>query len=195
VSGKDFGAAAHTHEVALTAISPESVESSPALDFDSIYRAWFHRVERWLVALGAPDSEIEDWTQKVFEVVLRKLDHFDGDNLAGWLYRIAARTASDQRRRAWFQRLFRGARNVDFDLFEAGDSPAVLLERKEDRRTLLRLLGQMNPKRRTVLVLAEIDGLSGVEIADLTGTKLATVWTQLFRARQEFVALVAKEAP
>src|SRR4029078_7577359 len=54
-----------------------------------IYELWFADVVRWLYALGVPSSDTEDLAQEIFLVVQRKLNRFDGGNLAGWLYRIA----------------------------------------------------------------------------------------------------------
>ena len=39
-----------------------------------------------------------------------------------------------------------------------------------------------------MLILFEIEGLSGEEIAELTGARLATVWVSLHRARVQFLA-------
>ena len=45
---------------------------------------------------------------------------------------------------------------------------------------------------REVLVLFEIEELSGEEIAELTGAKIATVWVWLHRARAEFAKRLAE---
>lgn len=185
-----------THDWAVLQPIPQRSDEvvPPRIDFDTVYLTWFHRVERWLVALGAPDTDLEDWTQEVFVVVRRKLTDFDGRNLPGWLYKITLHTASDFRRRAWFRRLLFRARDVELDeLVAPHDDPAAMLERKEDRRTLLRLLGRMEEQRRMVLVMSDVEGMSGEEIAAVTETKIATVWTRLHRARKELNALVAAE--
>jgi len=51
--------------------------------FRDIYERWFGDVVKWLYALGMPSSETEDLAQEIFLVVRRKLDRFDGGNLAG----------------------------------------------------------------------------------------------------------------
>ncbi len=163
------------------------------LDFARVYEAWFEPCLRWLRALGIPDADLEDVGQEVFVVVRRKLDAFDGERLPAWLYRIAARTASDQRRRAWFRRLWtRGAR-VDLDaIASAAAGPAELYERREAQRQLDRVLSRMSDKRRVAFALYEIEGYSGEEIAALLGVPVATVWTRLHHARKEFLARVAE---
>jgi RNA polymerase sigma-70 factor (ECF subfamily) len=167
---------------------PDGVE---AADFDAIYEGWFHEVCRWLGALGAADGDVDDLAQEVFLVVRRKLDRFDGANLPGWLYRIAARTASDHRRRAWFRHLLRGRREVALDELAAlGPTPLQSLERNEAQRLVHGLLARMSEKRRTAFALFEIEGYSGEEIAALQGIPVATVWTRLHHARRDFLALV-----
>jgi len=74
----------------------------PEQRFRDIYERWFHDVVKWLYALGMPGSDTEDLAQEIFLVVRRKLDQFDGGNLAGWLYRIAQLTVRDHRRRSRF---------------------------------------------------------------------------------------------
>src|SRR5438045_9424077 len=100
--------------VATRALHVTSMDDAP-LDFQSVYTAWFHPTLRWLRAFGVAESELEDVAQEVFLVVQAKLARFDGRNLAGWLFAIAARRASDHRRGAWHRRLFRRPRAVHPD--------------------------------------------------------------------------------
>ena len=57
-----------------------------AVDFRAFYDAWFDDVSRWIRALGGLDADRDDIVQEVFLVVRRRLQAFDGANLAGWLY-------------------------------------------------------------------------------------------------------------
>jgi RNA polymerase sigma-70 factor (ECF subfamily) len=71
-----------------------------------------------------------------------------------------------------------------------GESPARALEQKEDRHTIATLLARMSDKRRETLVLFEVEGYSGQEIAALQGVPVKTVWTRLHHARKDLVAMV-----
>lgn len=160
------------------------------LEFSEVYRAFFHEVQRWARALGIPSSELEDLAQEVFVVVRRKLHAFDGQNLAGWLFRITERTASDQRRRAWFRNLFSRRSYARLDTIEwGGAGPAEALERRQLQAELATLLAKMSEKRRTAFVLFEIEGYGGEEIAALLDLPVATVYTRLHHARKDFLAL------
>ena len=59
-------------------------------------------------------------------------------------------------------------------------------------RTLYRLLDRLSDKRRRVLVLAEIEGLSGDEIAALENIPAATARTRLHHARRDFLQLAGE---
>ena len=180
-------------DVDLHAAAGDLPRTSEPLDFTRVYEAWFDPCLRWLRALGIPDADLEDVGQEVFVVVRRKLGGFEGDRLAPWLYRIATRTASDHRRRAWFRRLWtRGAR-IELDgLISTADGPAEILERREAARLLDGILARMSEKRRVAFSLYEIEGYSGEEIAQLLEVPVATVWTRLHHARKEFLAHVAE---
>jgi RNA polymerase sigma-70 factor (ECF subfamily) len=170
-----------------------SAEPCETHDFATLYETWFHLVHRWIQALAGPGADAEDLAQEVFIVVQRKLAGFDGDNLPGWLYRIAQLTVRDHRRRAWFRHIFLRSRDVVLDdLASTADRSDERLHRMEQEARLYRLVNQLNPTWRNSFLLFEVGGLTGEEIARLQGIPPATVRTHLFRARKEMLALVAK---
>ena len=57
---------------------------------------------------------------------------------------------------------------------------------------LARLLEGMTEKKRSVLVLFELEGYSGEEIAQLQGVPVDTVWTRLHHARRELRERLAR---
>jgi RNA polymerase sigma-70 factor (ECF subfamily) len=163
------------------------------LEFSRIYDAWFDEVVRWLPAMGAAEADVEDLAQEVFLVVERKLHRFDGRNLSAWLYGIGLRVVLNYRRLAWFRNVFSRPNGAVLDeLRDDASSPAELLERKEARLLLSRLLERMSEKRRRALVLFEVEGYSGEEIAMLEGVPVATIWSRLHQARRDFVTLVTE---
>ena len=177
---------------ATPAGEPRFSALSRPLSFESIYDVYFRHVVSWMRAMNVPPADMEDAAQEVFLVVQRKLPGFHGDNMAGWLYRIADLTARNYRRLAWFKHLF--ARESSGEVAESlsvGGTPAATLEQKEDRRLLAHMLACMSAKRRETLILFEVEGYSGQEIAALQGIPIKTVWTRLHHARKDLVAMVA----
>jgi RNA polymerase sigma-70 factor (ECF subfamily) len=67
-------------------------------------------------------------------------------------------------------------------------------ERSTQLATLDRMLGKLPPKKRTVLVLFEIEGLSAKEISDVVGCPENTVWSRLHHARSEMVKAARRMA-
>ncbi len=158
--------------------------------FDRIYEAFFHPVCRWLLAMGIAEADLDDLAQEVFLVVQRKLAGFVEGNQAGWIYRIAANLARNHRRRSWLRRIFLGR-----DQSEEGEhissraaGPMELLEQKEVQQLVYQVLDGMSTKRRTVLVLVDVEGYSSEEIAGWEGVPDSTVRSRLFHARREFRA-------
>ncbi len=176
-----------SHNKVVESVQPLVLTSSPSRpSFSALYDRWFADVVRWLRALGAPESELEDLTQEVFVVVQRQLDRFDGGKPAAWLYCIAARTASDHRRRSWFKHLFQRRDLPLEELHDERASPSDLLERREAQAVVSALLSGLSEVRRTTFVLFEIEGYSGEEIAAIQDIPVATVWTRLHHARNDF---------
>lgn len=164
------------------------------LDFATVYDTWFEHVARWLLALGAPSTDNEDLAQEVFLVVRRRLPHFDGRNVAGWLYRIASRQVWQYRRRRWVQRVLSPKQTVNIEEVPDGQaSAAATLETKEKRRLLEQIVSKMSEKRRVVFMLFEVEGYSGEEIADTLDVPINTVWTRLHHARKDFFALLSQQ--
>jgi len=162
-------------------------------DFRSFYDLWFEDVGRWIRALGGAEADHDDIAQEVFLVVRRRLHAFDGVNPAGWLYRIVCRQVRDFRRRAWVKHIFTGRRMTDLDVLPHGSGgPAAVVEQKENQQILFAILDKIREERRITFMLFELDGLSGEEIARIQSVPINTVWTRLFHARKDFLALATK---
>ena len=163
-------------------------ESAPArsrLSFDEIYANWYDEVSRWIRALGGPVAEREDLVQDVFIVVHRRLEDFDGANLPGWLYQIARRRVRDFRRLLWVKHLITRRSPLPEGLTLDGPSPVEALETKEKRVLLEGLLQKLNESERAALVLFEVEGYSGQQIAAIQGVPINTVWARIHKARRK----------
>ena len=169
------------------------VEPLSSLDFRAIYERWFDEVSKWVRALGGPEADREDLVHDVFVVVHRRLPDFDGDNLPGWLYRITRHRVRDFRRLVWVKRILFGSVPLPENLPKEGASPIEILETRQKRAMLERLLGRLTESERLALVLFEIDGYSGEEIAEILGVPLNTVWSRTHKARRKLLVWLAKD--
>jgi RNA polymerase sigma-70 factor (ECF subfamily) len=154
---------------------------SPKLDFDDVFTASSPFVWRVLGRLGVARADLADMCQEVFLVVLRRVDDYDGRPIQAWIYGICVRTAADYRKRA-----FRRHEQVG----EGPQEPSVLPEQEQvldERRARARLeqvLGRMDPRKREVFVLYELEELGMSEIARIVDCPLQTAYSRLHAARQ-----------
>jgi RNA polymerase sigma-70 factor (ECF subfamily) len=162
-----------------------------SLRFDRLYRAYFDDVCRWVRALGGPDGEHQDLVQDVFVVVHRRLADFDGDNLPGWLYKIAQHRVRDFRRLRWFRMLLGSVQLDDTTAARASEGPEAILDNREKQRLLANLLSKLPEYQRVAFVLFEIEGYSGEQIARLQRVPLNTVWARIRKARTKLAARAA----
>lgn len=192
------GPAAHpSQEGRGLAVSGPEAESQPAsvpLEWGALYQAHAQRVACWASQLAGPTLEVEDLVQEVFLIVHQLLPSFRGDaQVTTWLYRITENVVRHRRRRERMRRwLFGGQSEQTAKLPSTRPGPAEDLERRQASELVYRVLDGMPHRYRTVLILFEIDGRSGDEVAGLTGTKLATVWVWLHRARGHFLRRLEK---
>ena len=175
--------------------TPEEEAKPP--DLDAIYRAHAGTVARWVAKLVGPNADVEDLVHEVFLVVRRRLPEFRGNaKVTTWLYRITERVARQKRRRDRLHRWFSRERQLEIEHATSPTrlTPVEVLERRQSTEVCYRILDRMPEKYRTVLILFELEEMSGEEIASLTGVKPSTVWVHLHRARARFLADVRRAA-
>ncbi len=161
-----------------------------------VYDAYAELVYRWAARLAGPSLDPDDLVHEVFLVVHQQLAGFRGQaKLTTWLYRITANVVLDRRRherRRWWRHRRAGDEAARAP---AGPTPLEQLEQRRDGELVYRVLDAMNEKYRTVLVLFELEGHSGEEIAELLGARVDTVWVWLSRARTQFRERLRRLAP
>jgi RNA polymerase sigma-70 factor, ECF subfamily len=156
-----------------------------------LYERYAPLIHRFAAALGVPAEEREDAAQDIFVAVFRSLRHFRGEaQLSTWIYRIAARHAIRLGRRRRMRETMRTLMLKERPQPEIDPS-----ERSTRVATLDRLLGKLAPKKRTVLVLFEVEGLSAKEISDVVGCPENTVWSRLHHARAEMIKAARRMVP
>lgn len=157
-----------------------------AFDFDQVYRDHVQLVGRWAGWLVGSHGDAEDVVQDVFLTAHRLLPSFRGDaKVSTWLFRLTVNAARQHRRRHARRRWFQLAAHVLAAQEPPAPSPFDELESSHELAIVRAALDKLPEKYRTVLILSCLEGLSGEEIAELTNTKLATVWVRLHRARIE----------
>jgi RNA polymerase sigma-70 factor (ECF subfamily) len=157
-------------------------------DLAALFREHAPFVWRTLRRLGLSPADADDATQEVFLVVNRKLADFEGrSSVRTWLYGISVRTAFSSRRRARPA----PAPEPEPSSVAAPDEQVALAEA---RAMLDRALEQLDPDKRAVFVLYELERLSMAEIAEALGCPLQTAYSRLHAARARVTETVAKLA-
>jgi RNA polymerase sigma-70 factor (ECF subfamily) len=141
---------------------------------------------RFARALAHDEAEAEDVLQQTFVAAWRAAGELERDDGRAWLFAIARREAAQLARR-------RGARHErERSLEELGEcagfgdpgaTPEQVSARLEEEGLLERALARLAPREREILVLRELEGLSGAEAAQLLGLSAPAEKARLHRAR------------
>jgi len=177
-------------ELVKRRLEPGAAAEPIALELGVIYRAHAATVWRWARRLLGSEVDVDDVLHEVFLVVQRRLPEYQPEGkLTTWLYAITVRVVQHRRRRDRWRRLWR-REDQDFaaEVAAQGPTPLQALESRRAAELTYRLLDRLSERDRTVLVLFELEGLSGEEIAAITGQSTGNVWVRLSRARARFLA-------
>ncbi len=158
---------------------------------EGVYRMHADFVWRSALRFGIRTSAAEDVVHEVFLVVGRRLPEFrPGSSVRAWLYGItrgvcANRRRSDDRRQR---------RHAELQLVEP-DGPATpeeLARRAQAVSLVQAFLDTLEEPQRQVFALADLEGMTGPEIAQAFDEPLNTIYSRLRLARRKFKAYVAR---
>jgi RNA polymerase sigma-70 factor (ECF subfamily) len=166
---------------------------------EAAFRALFvrHRsdVARTVHRVMGASPDVDDVVQDVFVHVFRSLPSFRGDSkFSTWLYRLTVNVTRMHLRRGRSRPQIADVAVPEHPTDPAPtDSPETHAECSERLAALYRLLDGIGEKKRTVLVLHDLEGRPAREIGELVGAPVLTVRTRLFYARKELYAAIAAE--
>jgi RNA polymerase sigma-70 factor, ECF subfamily len=142
-------------------------------------------------------ADAADLTQEVFVKVFRGVSSFHGESsLRTWIYRIALREASNQRR--WWMRHKQQEVPIEQEICESDSGAPIRLKEilvdpsespfdtalhAENRARVEAALAQVPEPYRTTLILRDIEGFVYEEVAEMQGVNLGTVKSRLVRGR------------
>lgn len=157
-----------------------------------LYDRYDRDVRRVVARLGVPPCDVDDVVQATFLDVLAAAHRYDGRaNAKPWLIGLAVIHVR-RRRRSLSQMAARIAAWAREPTFRP-TTPEESVSTSELAERARRAMEHLSPKKREVVVLVTIEGMSGEEAAELLGIPVATVWTRLHHARRELDAAVFEE--
>lgn len=166
----------------------ETVLSSEVMqDFDAVISQHRPRIFRFILASLRDRESAENLTQECFVRAYRARDQFRGAaSIPTWLLQIAANLIRDHessgRLKFWRRALGIDLRDVMDVIPDRQLSPESMLSVKQDVAAIWRVAAKLSERQRTVMLLRFVEDLDLLEIAEVTGLKLGTVKTHLFRA-------------
>jgi RNA polymerase sigma-70 factor, ECF subfamily len=146
-----------------------------AAELETLYREGFTRIRRGVMTVVGSWDEAGDVVQEAFAQAWRRREGFRADGtLEAWVWKIALRIAG---------RRVSQARRRD----EIAEGIAPVLPQAERIPELAEAFAELPPRRRLLVVLRYVGGLSYAEIADVTGITEGSVAGALSKARRQLV--------
>jgi RNA polymerase sigma-70 factor (ECF subfamily) len=154
-------------------------------------------------------ADAADLTQEVFVKVFRGVSSFHGESsLRTWIYRIALREASNQRR--WWMRHKQQEVPIEQEIHECDSSSAPIRLKEmlvdpsespfdtalhaETRARVEAALAQVPEPYRTTLILRDIEGFVYEEVAEMQAVNLGTVKSRLVRGRAFLKSILTRNS-
>jgi RNA polymerase sigma-70 factor (ECF subfamily) len=158
-----------------------------SVTFTAIYAQQFGYVWQSLRRLGVRNSDLPDLTHDVFVRAYRRIHTYDNTRpIKPWLFGVLFRTASEHFRRASY------LHEVFDDVPDVADSNPMadlVCAAREEWRFVDRALLRIPLSHRTVIVMYDVYGHRGPEIARALGIPCGTVYSRLKNARLRFAEL------
>lgn len=162
--------------------------------FEVVVQRYRKRAYTTAYAMLGDEAEAMDVVQEAFIRVFKTIGAFKGESsFYTWFHRIVTNLAIDRLRR----RKTRQTQPLTYINDEGEDegeerheadginNPDRVLESGQLRVDLNRALSELSPDHRAVIMLREVDGLSYIEIAEVTNCSIGTVMSRLFYARKK----------
>ncbi len=160
----------------------DGVRLSSAEAFKQMYREQLGFVLATLQRLGAPTAQVEDLCHDVFMAAFRKRDDYDPERpLKPWLFGFAYRLMLNVRRKAPIA----GDDAAFATLADRTAGPEELISRGEAKTELARAIEGLEPDRRAVFLLHDVEGEAAPEIARVLEIPLNTAYSRLRLARAD----------
>ncbi|MGH8041370.1 MAG: RNA polymerase sigma factor [Rudaea sp.] len=167
----------------------ERVADGDARAFETLYRAYFRRLTRFLERMTRRPALVEEVLNDTMFVVSRNAHKYNHSaKVSTWIFAIAYRKGLKALKR------LDDPVDTDLDFAQVGDETG--LEPKDElmqlqlRRLLSTAVDALSINHRAVVELTYFQGASYREIALIMGCPIQTVKTRMFHARRHLKALL-----
>ena len=141
-------------------------------------------VRRWMLRHLGPSQELDDAVQDALTEIARALHRFEGrSSIATLAHRIALRTSYRYYRRRPLVLSYERAAATD---------PVDQIDARRALARVHRCLAKMSPRRRAVIVLCGLEGMSPQEAAEVMQMSAVATRSLLCRARQQLRSMLSE---
>lgn len=156
------------------------MQKANVLDFDNLYKQYFHHIYRFVYSLMGHPEEANDITQETFVKLYRQME--TGEEIRtpkAWVYRVASNSCYNNLKR---KKLFRDI--MEKENLQTDVSPENIEEDlvKKQEIQLLRNAIRKLPTRDQVILILYKNGFSTTEIAEAIKVKKNSVGKILARS-------------
>jgi RNA polymerase sigma-70 factor, ECF subfamily len=176
--------------IATEAPTVAAAKAGDASCFEELVRRNKAKVFRLALGITGNQEDAEDAMQEAFIKAYQHLGKFRGDSLfSTWLTRIAVNEALQKLRKRRPHQISLDDSPDTIESLVPGDiqpwepSPEQRYAQTELREIISKVIGELRPAYRVVLLLRDVEGLSSVETAQSLGLSVPAVKTRLLRGR------------
>ncbi|MBO8158951.1 sigma-70 family RNA polymerase sigma factor [Thermosyntropha sp.] len=154
---------------------------------EKMFASKMNIIYKYLVKIGCSPADAEDIVQDTFFKAIVHLETVDPDKMASWLFKVALNSYYDLCRKNKKLPLASLEMESILNNMPAADYlPENYVLDNERKKQVARVLNDLSPVYKNLLVLKYMVELSYREIAELLDISEQTVRTYLYRAKQRF---------
>jgi RNA polymerase sigma-70 factor (ECF subfamily) len=182
----------------MTTYEEQLIQQSKDGDLDSfnqLVEKYQRQVYNLAFRMLGNRQDAEDATQETFVLSWKAIRSFRGGTFRTWLFRMAANFCIDEVRRKRIRQVesLDGLFPEHNPLPSSAESPEDHLLREELTELISHYLLLLTKEQRLVVTLADLQGLTYEEIAQITNTSIGTVKSRLNRGRANLRDLLLKD--
>jgi RNA polymerase sigma factor (sigma-70 family) len=161
------------------------------LNNNNVLNTELNIVYRYLRKLGISHTDAEDAVQETAYKYLQYYDSIKASKIRSWLIRVALNYYYDQCRK---QQRYKLDLDASVAKLVAVDQPEEIFLEKERNNQLSFAISKLKPYFKELLLLKYQSSLSYEEIAELVGSNINSVRTNLYRARKQLAKIYKEES-
>jgi RNA polymerase sigma-70 factor (ECF subfamily) len=163
----------------------EQVNTASKLEFESLMRDSYRHSYNLAYRLTGNATEAEDLLQDAYLRAYRFFHRYNEDmSFQRWMYRIISNAHVDRIRR-----------QTTFELPDSKLRPDEEISHRGFSDVVQQGLNEMNPEFRLAVILADIEGFTYEEVAEVMETTVGTVRSRIHRGRVQLRTYLTRTAP